>query len=117
MATIAFLNYSEIVRLPVGVTYKYIFILAKDGNPIIALFTVFRQAATTGPSSNLLLLIRIWSTGSRLAWVRRQRQPTSLSDYRDKKMAAEKYGYWKLFEKEDAAQIVIGSVNPSSPTR
>jgi hypothetical protein len=44
-------------------------------------------------------------------------KPTSLSDYRDKKMAAEKDGYWKLFEKEDAVQIVIGSVNPSSPTR
>jgi hypothetical protein len=48
MATIAFPNYSEIVRLPAGVTYKYIFTLAKDGNPIISLFTVFSQAAKTG---------------------------------------------------------------------
>jgi len=90
MATIAFPNDSQVVRLPSGVTYSYTYIPAKADKPTILFLHGF-------PSSSYDWRHQITYFSSLgygvlapdLLGYGETDKPTSLTDYRGKKMAAE----------------------------
>ncbi|KAE9367564.1 putative epoxide hydrolase [Stipitochalara longipes BDJ] len=90
MATIAFPKDSKVVRLPSGVTYSYIFVPAKAQSPTVLFIHGFpsssydwRHQVTYFSSLGYGVL------APDLLGYGETDKPTSLSDYRGKKMAAE----------------------------